>query len=271
MKKMMIFLAFVGLGLTTQVDVEAHNGYSHKKKTTQRAQARKHAYRAVMHRAQAAVAHDVAYAPAPAPEVEDAVPAGSRTCLGNTFSIKKALVISLLLISAHQAMTPPDEELFLQPRVAALWPSIAERIGLPQDFPIAAGTLPSHMLCDPTGIRDMNIHIGKDVGNLPDDVLAFVIGHEATHAKHDCNELGSAMLTTCAEMLSVGHSHRLFFLPDSLDEQEIIAQFEQVYLAAASYEKSMDPVINKAFIDDAAEEAVIVSCAMNRLKEFLKF
>ena len=276
MKKMMMFLAFVGLGLTTQVDVEAHNGYSDKKKTTQRAQARKHAYRSLMHNARTAAvaAHDAAYAPAAQAEVVEAdAHAGQRLRAHQhrKISVKQAMLVLLLLSAQHVCLLPGrDEKLSLaQGRIDKMWPGIAERIGLPADFPIAVG---EHSRCsfgyssaksvyENPWCPNASITINSSVAaQASDDALAWLMGHEATHAKYDCNKLGvveGALRKTRNEFL---YSADCPVLPS---EVEIIAEFE-MQKDLPRLRSMMKTEVKEFHLKKAGD----LGFAISRLKEF---
>ena len=260
----LIMLALVGLGMGSQL--AAHNGYSHKKKTTTHAQKRKHAYQALLGKAK----HVAVAAPAPkvaVPAVAVAGPAKRNSSQRGPahFSVKKVLAMLLLLMSARQTMIPAatDEQLFLQPRINALWSEIASRAGLPAGLPI--------IIDETTAARghymhtgNDRIHFGRQDGVFHDDVLAFILGHEAIHLKYDLNERGFLTTSICENARIAGLA-----LPEvEMSEQEVVAIFIEKYLSTEAWNASLSRKQAQDFFHLAGEYAAITSCALGRLEEF---
>ena len=284
MKKMMlIMLALMGLGMANQLD--AHNGYSHKKKTTTHAQKRKHAaYRLRQRNAQ-----EIAVAsPAPAPEVEEAVPARSRTRLSNNFSIKKALLFLMLLSVQNVCLLSGREEQrsLVQGRIDSMWPGIAQRIGLSVDFPITVGDRSVYRYGYSDADRDLLNIVGLDEyaevklakfenpwcpepsisieahtdAQASDGALAWVIGHEATHAKYDCARLSVVEFSLRGLRKEFWYSFGCSVLPP---EVNIIEEFEmQRYLPGLRSMKKDE--IEGLHLKKAGN----LGFAISRLKEF---
>ncbi len=283
MKKLIMLLALAGFALTIHVGIGAHNGYRHK---TTRAQKRRHAYRVLTHSRQLKTDYSSPLSGAAIDSVH-----GSGTSVHGKFSIKKTILVLLLLCAQPMCLHAADQELMAHAiqRVGSMWPAIADRMGLPENFLVL---LSGYNRCD-FGYEHADLEVMDKLGfdeyaeqsvhedpwcpkasieiaidravQSTDDALAWTIGHEMTHAKYDCNKLSMVLFALVDQELAVFElqGECLFSRPLLRSEVEIIEEFElQTYLAP------FPPGVTLEIVQLHLKKAMALGLAIRRLGEF---